>query len=196
MNVHEFSQVYYNLPEEKRNINDYFYILHPFVVHLAKSYRNVVPDYDERVQIAWIGATKALNSYDLSKDVKLTTYMGICVNNEFCMLHRKSNKDLCDAKDENGDRVARVQLDGPPSTTEDHTVSELIGSEDPNYEDILVRDMLRELDSVCTPHQSEVLRRLAEGQNLKQIGIEMNKNSGNLSKTRQVIRKKFNELYL
>ena len=47
---------------------------------------------DDLISIGTIGLMKAINSYDLDKNIKLATYASRCIENEILMFLRKNNK--------------------------------------------------------------------------------------------------------
>ena len=62
------------------------------VVYIAKKFANSGVNIEDLVSIGTIGLMKAINSYDLSKNIKLATYASRCIENEILMYLRKNNK--------------------------------------------------------------------------------------------------------
>ena len=62
------------------------------VVYIAKKFENSGVNIEDLVSIGTIGLMKAINSYDLSKNIKLATYASRCIENEILMHLRKNNK--------------------------------------------------------------------------------------------------------
>ena len=62
------------------------------VAHVAKKYANTNVEQDDLISIGTIGLMKAINSYDLDKNIKLATYASRCIENEILMFLRKNNK--------------------------------------------------------------------------------------------------------
>ena len=62
------------------------------VVYIAKKFENSGVNIEDLVSIGTIGLMKAINSYDLSKNIKLATYASRCIENEILMYLRKNNK--------------------------------------------------------------------------------------------------------
>lgn len=87
MGIDEYANIYFNLPEEKRDINTWCPILEYYVLKVCKTYRNLFT-HDERYQLAWLGATKAIKAYDLTKKARFSIFAYVCMKNEI-LLERK-----------------------------------------------------------------------------------------------------------
>ena len=62
------------------------------VVFLAKKYENTNVDLEDLVSIGTIGLIKAINTYNMDKNIKLATYASRCIDNEILMYLRKNKK--------------------------------------------------------------------------------------------------------
>ena len=62
------------------------------VAHVAKKYSNSKVDQDDLISIGSIGLIKGINSFNLEKGARLSTYVSRCIDNEILMFLRKSNK--------------------------------------------------------------------------------------------------------
>jgi len=62
------------------------------VVYIARKFDNTGIDIDDLVSIGTIGLIKAVNTFDVSKNIKLATYASRCIENEILMYLRKNNK--------------------------------------------------------------------------------------------------------
>ncbi len=62
------------------------------VVFLAKKYENTGVDLEDLVSIGTIGLMKGVSTYKLDKNIKLTTYVSRCIDNEILMFLRKNKK--------------------------------------------------------------------------------------------------------
>ena len=62
------------------------------VVYIAKKYENSGVNIEDLISIGTIGLMKAINSYNLEKNIKLATYASRCIENEILMYLRKNNK--------------------------------------------------------------------------------------------------------
>ena len=62
------------------------------VVFLAKKYENTEVDLEDLVSIGSVGLIKGVNTYKLSKNIKLATYASRCIDNEILMFLRKNKR--------------------------------------------------------------------------------------------------------
>lgn len=62
------------------------------VVFLAKKYESTGYDLEDLVSIGSIGLIKGINTYKISKNIKLATYSSRCIANEILMYIRKNKK--------------------------------------------------------------------------------------------------------
>ena len=61
------------------------------VAHIVKKYDNKNEDVDDLISIGTIGLIKGIDSFNKSKNAKMTTYVAKCIENEILMYYR-SNK--------------------------------------------------------------------------------------------------------
>ena len=66
------------------------------VAHIVKKYDNTRLENDDLISIGSVGLIKAINTYDMSKGVKLVTYAARCIENEILMQLRASRKNRDD----------------------------------------------------------------------------------------------------
>ncbi len=60
------------------------------VIYIAKKFDNTGVDNDDLVSIGTIGLIKAINSFDVEKNIKLATYASRCIENEILMYLRRT----------------------------------------------------------------------------------------------------------
>ena len=63
------------------------------VAHIVKKYTSDDDIQDDLISIGTIGLIKAIDSYNLSKDTKITTYAARCIENEILMYFRSNKKN-------------------------------------------------------------------------------------------------------
>ena len=63
------------------------------VAHIVKKFDHKVGDQDDLISIGIIGLIKGIDTYAVSKSVKLTTYCSRCIQNEILMYYRSNNKN-------------------------------------------------------------------------------------------------------
>ena len=92
------------------------------VVYIAKRFENTGAGIEDLVSIGTIGLIKAINTFQVDKNIKLATYASRCIENEILMYIRKTS----------GMRV-EVSIDEPLNTDWDGNellLSDILGSED------------------------------------------------------------------
>ena len=62
------------------------------VVYIAKKFDNITADKDDLISVGAIGLIKAVQSFDVEKNIKLATYASRCIENEILMYIRKKNR--------------------------------------------------------------------------------------------------------
>ncbi len=86
------------------------------VAHIVKKYGAVSSDQDDLVSIGTIGLIKAIDTFDVSKKIKLSSYASRCIENEILMYFRSQKKTALDVSlDESID----TDKDGNPLTLMD-----------------------------------------------------------------------------
>ena len=63
------------------------------VAHVAKKYANTNVEQDDLISIGTIGLIKGVNSFDIDKGSRLSTYVSRCIDNEILM-HLRATKKL------------------------------------------------------------------------------------------------------
>lgn len=64
------------------------------VAHIAKKYDNTDETNEDLISIGTLGLIKAIDSYQLDKEVKLATYAAKCIENEILMTLRSAKKNV------------------------------------------------------------------------------------------------------
>lgn len=62
------------------------------VVYIAKKFNNTGIELDDLISVGAIGLIKAVQSFNVEKNIKLATYASRCIENEILMYIRKKNK--------------------------------------------------------------------------------------------------------
>ena len=97
------------------------------VAHVAKKYSTCRVDQDDLISIGTRGLIKGINSYDLSKNIKLSTYTSRCIDNEILM-HLRSTKKL-------GAEVSLEDTIGKDKDDNVVTLQDVLENNDKNIED-------------------------------------------------------------
>ena len=97
------------------------------VAHIAKKYATSNVEQDDLISIGTIGLIKGINSFNLDKGSKLSTYVSRCIDNEILM-HLRSTKKL----------NSEVYLNEPIGKDKDDnvvTLQEVLENNDKSIED-------------------------------------------------------------
>ena len=62
------------------------------VVYIAKKFENTGMDLEDLISIGTIGLMKAINTFNVNKNIKLATYASRCIENEILMQLRRTSK--------------------------------------------------------------------------------------------------------
>ena len=62
------------------------------VAHIVKKYNTNEKDTDDLISIGTIGLIKAIDTFDMTKGIRLATYASRCIENELLMLLRGEKK--------------------------------------------------------------------------------------------------------
>lgn len=87
------------------------------VAHIVKKYDLYMEDNDDLISIGTIGLIKGIDSYNLEKGTRITTYVARCIENEILMYFRKNKKNLnnislndCIGYDKDGEEITFVDI--------------------------------------------------------------------------------------
>lgn len=83
------------------------------VAHIIKKYYGTQNEQDDLVSIGTIGLIKAVNTYDIEKNIKLSSYASRCIENEILMHFRNSKKS---SQDISLNEAIDTDKDGNPLT--------------------------------------------------------------------------------
>ena len=155
-------------------------------------------DRDDLVSIGTVGLIKAVDSFDPTKGIRLSSYASRCIENEILMFFRSAKKTAQD-----------VSLNDPIDTDKDGntlTLLDTIATDDHILEDIDLRMKVRQLyDAVKTrlsPREREIIllrygltgrRPLVQREVAKKLNISRSYVSRLEKKALQKLRKAFDE---
>jgi len=104
------------------------------VVYIARKFSNTGIDIEDLVSIGTIGLIKAVQTFDVEKNIKLATYASRCIENEILMYLRKNNR-----------KKSEISFDDPLNIDWDGNelkLSDIMGTE----EDIIYKKIEEEVD--------------------------------------------------
>ena len=117
------------------------------VVYIAKKFENTSVGIEDLISIGTIGLMKAINTYDVKKNIKLATYASRCIENEILMYLRRTTR----LKNE-------VSIDEPLNTDGDGNellLSDIIGTD----EDVVFKGIEDEVDKKLIDESIEKLNK-------------------------------------
>lgn len=108
------------------------------VVYISKKFDNTGIDVEDLISIGTIGLIKAINTFNLDKNIKLATYASRCIENEILMYLRRNNKTKLEVSI---DEPLNVDWDG-----NELLLSDILGTDDnlisQNIENEVERNLL------------------------------------------------------
>ena len=99
------------------------------VAHVCKKYGNTKVEQEDLLSIGTIGLIKGINSFNIEKGAKLSTYVSRCIDNEILMYLRSSKK-----------LNAEVYLNDPIGKDKDDnivTLEEVLENEERNIDEVV-----------------------------------------------------------
>lgn len=124
------------------------------VAHIAKKYANTDYEMEDLISIGSIGLIKAIDSFDIEKEIRLATYASRCIDNELLMLMRSSKK-----------QSREVYLSDPIGTDKDGSTIDLLDILESEEKDIVEQVDLKEkisllyklIESQLTKREQQIL---------------------------------------
>ena len=124
------------------------------VAHVAKKYSNSKVSQDDLISIGTIGLIKGINSFDVEKGARLSTYVSRCIDNEILM-HLRASKKL----------NSEVYLNEPIGKDKDGnvvTLQEILENDERNIEEevdvkIKIKLLYEQLKSVLKDREKSIL---------------------------------------
>ncbi len=123
------------------------------VAHIIKKYYANSNDQDDLISIGTIGLIKAVNTFDSSKGIRLSSYAARCIENEVLMFFRSSKKSAQD-----------ISMNEPIDTDKDGnalTLMDVMATEDNILENldckIKSEQLKRYLYEVLSPRERKII---------------------------------------
>ena len=123
------------------------------VAHIIKKYYQNYGGQDDLVSIGTIGLIKAINTFNIDKNIKLSSYASRCIENEILMYFRNNRKS---AQDVSLNDTIDTDKDGNPLTLMDIMASDMDVAEDVDTK-LHLEVLNRYIDEVLTPREKEVI---------------------------------------
>ena len=123
------------------------------VAHIIKKYYQNDSAQDDLVSIGTIGLIKAINTFDVNKNIKLSSYASRCIENEILMHFRNNRKS---SQDVSLNDTIDTDKDGNPLTLMDIIASDMDVAEDVDTK--LHLEVLNSyIDEVLMPREKEII---------------------------------------
>ena len=124
------------------------------VAHVCKKYSNSNVDQDDLISIGTIGLIKGINSFNVDKGSKLSTYVSRCIQNEVLMYLRSTKK-----------LNAEVYLNEPIGKDKDDnviTLQEVLENDDKNIEDVVdtkfkIKNLYNKMKEILKDREKTIL---------------------------------------
>ena len=123
------------------------------VAHIVKKFESNVNDVDDLIGIGTVGLIKGIDTYSTNKNVKLTTYIAKCAENEILMYFRGDKKNSKNVSIYDG-----ISYDKEGNEV---TILDVLKTPDPEFlEDIYLKDnivLLKKYLNILTPREKEII---------------------------------------
>ena len=124
------------------------------VAHVVKKYANTKVEQDDLISIGTIGLIKGINSFNVEKGSKLSTYVSRCIDNEILMYLRSTKK-----------LNAEVYLNEPIGKDKDDnvvTLQEVLENNDRNIEEevdlkMKIKKLYKKMGEVLKDRESTII---------------------------------------
>ncbi len=123
------------------------------VAHIVKKYESSANDVDDLIGIGTVGLIKGIDSFSPDKNVKLTTYIAKCAENEILMYFRSDKK--------NAKNVSLFDGISYDKEGNEITILDVLKVDNPDFADELYKKdniaLLRNYLKILTPREKEVI---------------------------------------
>ena len=123
------------------------------VAHIVKKFESNTNDVDDLIGIGTVGLIKGIDSFSPDKNIKLTTYIAKCAQNEILMYFRSNKK--------NSKNVSLYDGISYDKDGNEITILDVLKTDDPDFaEEIHKNDnikLLKEYMNVLSPKEKEVI---------------------------------------
>lgn len=124
------------------------------VAHIVKKFEATGHDIDDLIGIGTIGLIKGIDTYSPNKNVKLTTYIAKCAENEILMYFRSDKK--------NSKNVSLYEGISYDKEGNEITILDVLKTEDVDYlEDIYINDnikLLKQYLNILNDREKEIIK--------------------------------------
>ncbi len=123
------------------------------VAHIVKKFESNVNDVDDLIGIGTVGLIKGIDTYSPNKNVRLTTYVAKCAENEILMFFRGDKKNSKNVSLNEG-----ISFDKEGNEI---TILDVLKTPDPDYAEEIQKndniDLLKKYMNVLTKREKDIL---------------------------------------
>ena len=123
------------------------------VAHIVKKFESNTNDTDDLIGIGTVGLIKGIDSFSPDKNIKLTTYVAKCAENEILMHFRADKK--------NSKNVSLYDSISYDKEGNEITILDVLKTEDPDYADEIHKNdnvkLLKKFMKLLNPREREVI---------------------------------------
>lgn len=125
------------------------------VAHIVKKFESSTNDTDDLIGIGTVGLIKGIDSFSPNKNVRLTTYIAKCAENEILMHFRADKK--------NSKNVSLFDGISFDKEGNEITIIDVLKTEDPDYADEIDKQdnikLLRKYLNILTPRERDIIEK-------------------------------------
>ena len=125
------------------------------VAHIVKKFDHKMVDQDDLISIGVIGLIKGIDTYEINKSIKLTTYCSRCIQNEILMYYRSNNK--------NNKNISINESIGYDKEGNEITILDILKSPKPDFAlDLHTKDNIKLLNkyiNVLNDREKDIIKR-------------------------------------
>ena len=125
------------------------------VAHIVKKFDHNTSEQDDLISIGIIGLIKGIDTYEINKNIKLTTYCARCIQNEILMYYRSNNK--------NNKNISINESIGYDKEGNEITILDVLKSDKPDFAlDLHTKEnikLLKDYIKVLNPRERDIIER-------------------------------------
>ena len=201
MDINKYAKIYFNLPEEERDVNEWVPLLDTFIHSICHTWKNIETQED-RYQIAWAVVMKAIKYYDPDSGCRFSSFLCACINNEFKQIYRtntnRSHLPALDPKNPDNGLYVFKSLEAAVNYDGTLFIKDVIADEkscDSYKYSELVNEIEEFKKKYCNDRERYILNRREDGCNLQEIADELGLSRALIGRYLKKLREKFHKYY-
>ena len=125
------------------------------VAHIVKKFDVKQGEQDDLISIGTIGLIKGIDTYQINKSVRLTTYCARCIQNEILMYYRSNNK--------NNKNISINESIGYDKEGNEITILDILKSDKPDFAmDLHTKENIKLINKyikILNPREKDIIER-------------------------------------